>query len=291
MVAAHRVAFVLGGGGGPFGAHEVGMLRALVERRIVPDLVLGTSIGAINGVAVAADPSAAGIERLTDAWSDIERSKVFDSSVVRQLARLARTRTHLHSNAALCAMLDTLLPVDRIEDLAVPFQCVAASIERACEHWFADGPIVPAVVASASVPGLLAPVEIGGEHFIDGGVVNSIPLSRAIALGATQVYVLHVGRLDRPLEPPRSPWEVALVAFEIARRHRFVGDLATIPSGVEVHVLATGQQDPPRFTDRSQFRYRDTTNVRERIARAHEASARYLDEHERGRGRGHSAAR
>jgi NTE family protein len=284
--AANRIAFVLGGGGGPFGAHEVGMLRALIERGIVPDLVLGTSIGAINGVAVAADPSPAGIERLTDAWADIERSKVFDSSVVRQLARLARTRTHLHSNASLCAMLDTLLPVDRIEDLAVPFQCVAASIERACEHWFADGPIVPAVVASAAVPGLLAPVKIGGEHFIDGGVVNSIPLSRAIALGAQRVYVLHVGRLDRPLEPPRSPWEVALVAFEIARRHRFVGDLAMIPSDVEVHVLPTGQQDPPRFTDRSQFRYRDTTHVVERIDRAHEASARYLDEDEHGPGRG-----
>ena len=273
------MAFVLGGGGGPFGSHEVGMLRALAERAIVPDLVLGTSVGAINGAAIAADPSPAGVERLTEAWCDIERSRIFDGSVVRRLATLARTRTHLHSSASLCRMLAEMLPVDRIEELAVPFQCVAASIERACEHWFADGPIVPAVVASASVPGLLPPLRIGGEHFIDGGIVNSIPLSRAIALGARQVFVLHVGRLDRPLEPPRSPWEVALVAFEIARRHRFVGDLAAVPAGVDVHVLATGQADPPRFTDRSQFRYRDTSSVRERIARAHAASARYLDEH------------
>jgi len=272
------VAFVLGGGGGPFGAHEVGMLRALIERRIVPDLVLGTSVGAINGVAVAAQPTAAGVERLTEAWCDIDRSKVFDGSMVRRLATLARTRTHVHGNGSLRAMLADLLPVGLIEELAVPFQCVAASIERACEHWFCAGPIVPAVVASASVPGLLPPVRIGAEHFIDGGIVNSIPLSRAIALQAEQVFVLHVGRLDRPLEPPRSPWEVALVAFEVARRHRFVGDLQSIPGGVEVHVLETGQQDPPRYTDRSQFRYRDTTDVRDRIARAHEASARYLDE-------------
>lgn len=270
---------MLGGGGGPFGAHEVGMLRALIERAIVPDMVLGTSVGAINGVAIAAAPSAAGVEQLSAVWTDIDRSRVFDGSVVRRLATLARTRTHVHGNASLCRMLTDLLPVSRIEDLAVPFQCVAASIERASEHWFADGPIVPAVVASASVPGLLPPIEIDGEHFIDGGVVNSIPLSRAIALGAREVYVLHVGRLDRPLEPPRSPWEVALVAFEIARRHRFVGDLATVPPGVEVHVLETGQQDPPRFTDRSQFRYRDATKVGDRIRRAHEASARYLDEH------------
>jgi NTE family protein len=277
------VAFVLGGGGGPLGAHEVGMLRALLERAIVPDLVLGTSVGAINGVAIAADPTAAGAERLVEAWCDIDRSKIFDGSVVRRLATLARSRTHLHGNGSLRMLLAELLPVSRIEDLAVPFQCVAASIEGASEHWFADGPIVEAVLASAAVPGLLPPVRIGGEHFIDGGIVNSIPLSRAIALGAKQIYVLHVGRLDRPLEPPRSPWEVALVAFEIARRHRFVGELAAVPTGVDVHVLLTGQRDPPRFTDRSQFRYRPTPDVRERIDRAYEASLGYLDEHGLGR--------
>ena len=259
------------------------MLRALLQRAIVPDLVLGTSVGAINGVAIAADPTAAGAERLVDIWCDIDRSKIFDGSVVRRLATLARSRTHLHGNGSLRMLLAELLPVSRIEDLAVPFQCVAASIEGASEHWFADGPIVEAVLASAAVPGLLPPVQIGGEHFIDGGIVNSIPLSRAIALGAEQIYVLHVGRLDRPLEPPRSPWEVALVAFEIARRHRFIGELAAVPSGVDVHVLLTGQRDPPRFTDRSQFRYRSTPGVRERIDRAHEASLGYLDEHGLGR--------
>ena len=274
-----RVAFVLGGGGGPFGAHEVGMLRALIERAIVPDLVLGTSVGAINGVAVAADPSMGGIERLTGMWSDIDRSDVFDGSVLGRLATLARTRTHLHGNDSLRTLLAEALPVARIEDLAVPFQCVAASIERASEHWFADGTLVDAVLASASVPGILPPVEIGGEHFIDGGIVNSIPVSRAVELGAKHIYVLHVGRLDRPLEPPRWPWEVALVAFEIARRHRFLGDLAALPDGIVAHVLPTGQQDPPRFTDLSQFRYRDTSNVRDRIAGAHEASTRYLDAH------------
>ena len=277
-------AFVLGGGGGPLGAHEVGMLRALIERGIVPDLVLGTSIGAINGVAVAADPSVSGVERLTDVWSAIDRNDVFGGSVARRLATLARTRTHLHGNAGLRALLTDALACSRIEELAVRFQCVAASIERACEHWFTQGPAVDAVLASASVPGILPPVEIGGEHFIDGGIVNSIPVSRAIELGAKRIYVLHVGRLDRPLEPPRWPWEVALVAFEIARRHRFVGDLAALPQSVDVHVLPTGQQSPPRYSDLSQLRYRDTSSVRGRIALAYEASARYLEQHEPGVG-------
>jgi len=273
------VVFVLGGGGGPLGAHEVGMLGALLERGIVPDLVLGTSVGAINGAAICADPSVNGVQRLTELWAAIDRSAIFGGSVVRRVTTLARTRTHLHSNDTLRSRLAASLPVDRIEDLAVAFQCVAASIERASEHWFTEGPVVDAVLASAAVPGLLPPVEIGGEHFIDGGIVNSIPVSRAVALGARRIYVLHVGRLDSPLEPPRWPWEVALVAFEIARRHRFIGDLAALPEEIDVHVMPTGQQDPPRYTNLTQFRYRDMSSARGRIARAHEASARYLDEH------------
>ena len=255
------------------------MLRALIERGIVADLVLGTSVGAINGAAICADPSVNGVQRLTELWAAIDRSAIFGGSVVRRVTTLARTRTHLHSNDTLRSRLAASLPVDRIEDLAVAFQCVAASIECASEHWFTEGPVVDAVLASAAVPGLLPPVEIGGEHFIDGGIVNSIPVSRAVALGARRIYVLHVGRLDSPLEPPRWPWEVALVAFEIARRHRFIGDLAALPEEIDVHVMPTGQQDPARYTNLTQFRYRDMSSARGRIARAHEASARYLDEH------------
>ena len=273
-----RVAFVLGGGGGPLGAHEVGMLAALVERGIFPDLVLGTSVGAINGAAFAADPTAGGVERLTAMWSAMQDGDVFSASLLGRVATLARTRTHLHDDAPLRALLAGGLGGRRIEDLSLPFQCVAASIERAGEHWFTEGPVVDAVLASASVPGLLPPAEIGGEHFVDGGIVNSIPVNRAVELGATRIYVLHVGRLDRPLEPPRWPWEVGLVAFEIARRHRVVGDLAALPDGIEAHVLPTGWPDPPRYRDLSQLRYRDASRVRERIASAREATARHLEE-------------
>jgi NTE family protein len=266
------------GGGGQMGAHEVGMLRALAERDIRPGLILGTSIGAINGAAFAADPSPAGAARLAELWSAIDRSDVFEGSLLGRLGTLARTRTHLHDSAPLRALLEQRLPVGRIEELAVPFQCVAASIERAAERWFDAGPIADAVLASCAVPGLLPPVAIDGEHFVDGGIVNSIPVGRAVALGAREVYVLHVGRLDHPLAPPRWPWEVALVAFEIARRHRYHGDLADLPKDVTVHELPTGQAAPPRYTDLSQYRYRDTSRIGERIARAHVATLAYLDE-------------
>lgn len=254
------------------------MLRALLERDIVPDLVVGTSVGAINGAAVASDPTPATVAQLARTWADIERSDVFAGSLLGRLATLARTGTNLHTNDALRAALTEALPIPLIEDLPVHFECVAASIERAAEHWFTAGSIVDAVLASSAVPGILPPVQIGDEHFIDGGIVNSIPVNRAVELGATRIFVMHVGRLDRPLEPPRRPWEVALVAFEVARRHRFLGDLASLPASLEVHVLPTGQPEPPAYKDLSALRYRVTAGVEESIERAYTAARNYLTE-------------
>jgi NTE family protein len=180
----------------------------------------------------------------------------------------------MHPRGPLRQMLADHLPVERIEDLAVPFQCVAASIERAAEHWFTEGSLSDAVMASCAVPGLLAPVRIDDEHYLDGGLVNSIPVSRAVDLGARTVYVLQVGRIERPLTAPTRPWEVALVAFEIARRHRFASDMARLPPDVVVHVLPTGDEVPEGL---KALRYRDVRRVGHRVERAHEATAAYLE--------------
>ena len=143
---------------------------------------------------------------------------------------------------ALQRLLREHLPVTDFEDLQVPFQCVAASIEAARAHYFDSGPLIPAIMASSAVPGLVPPVEIDGEHFLDGGLVDSIPLGRAVELGAREIYVLQVGRVEQPLTPPNKPWEVALVAFEIARRHRYATDLKRLPPEITVHVLPTGER-------------------------------------------------
>lgn len=258
------------GGGGVLGAHEVGMLRALDEAGIRPDLVLGTSVGALNGAVVAAGPAEAA-KRLTQLWrSDVVRT-AFAGSWVSRLSTLARTGTHLHPAGPLRLMLADTLPAELIEELPVPFQCVAASVERASAHWFTGGRLVEAVLASCAVPGLLPAVNIGGEHFFDGGLVHSIPVGRAVQLGAKRVFVLHVGRIEHPLRAPRRPWEVGMVAFEIARRHRFAEEMANLPPGVEVHVLPTGASDPV-----SPWRYRDSSQISRYIERAYAASSRYL---------------
>jgi NTE family protein len=265
-------AFVLGGGG-LLGAYEVGMLRALSDAGIRPDLIVGTSIGAVNGAFFAADPErAAG--RLADLWQGEALGVVFSETVLGRAVRLARSGTHLHAIEPLGKMLAETLPAGEFADLKLPFHCVAACIEDATARWFAAGPLVPAVLASCAVPGLLPPVEIDGAHYFDGGLVDSIPVGRAVALGATVVYVLQVGRVESPLPVPTRPWEVGLVAFEIARRHRFHEEMSALPSGVQVHVLPTGgEQLPPGLR---QFRYRGRNQVNTSIDRSYAASAGYL---------------
>src|SRR5262245_37056821 len=197
------------------------MLAALADAGVMPDLVLGTSIGAINGVFVAADPARAAA-RLEEVWRSPEIRTAFRGSLIGRLNTLARSGTHLHESAPLRRLIEHYLPVREFAELPVPFWCVAAHIERGADDWLRRCPIVPAVLASEAVPGLLPPVRIDGDHYFDGGLVHSIPVGRAVRLGAERVFVLQVGRIEHPLRPPRWPWEVGLVAFEIARRHRFM---------------------------------------------------------------------
>jgi NTE family protein len=273
----HDVAFVLGGGG-VLGSHEVGMLRALAEAEIVPDVVLGTSIGAVNGALFAADPNPAGVDELTRLWLDSTLAEVGPAGLLRRAGTLARTGTHVQSLSEVRERLVQALPVERVEDLAIPFQCVAASIERAAEHWFDRGDLADVVLASCAVPGILPPVKIGDQHYIDGGIVNSIPVGRAVALGARTIYVLQVGRVETPLRPPRWPWEVGLVAFEVARRHRFAHDLDSLPPEVELHVMPTGGSAAPPYNDLSApIRLRRIARtVEQQIETAFEASRAYL---------------
>ncbi len=267
---ASRTAIVLGGGG-VLGATQVGMLRALLESGVQPRLVVGTSVGAINGAAIAADPTPAGVDVLADLWGSLAEAGMFTDNVLARAGTLAKYRTHLYSPAPLRKLLSTRLP-DAFEDLVLEFQCVAASIETAGAHWFSRGNLADAVLASAAVPGLLPPVVIDGEHFLDGGLVHSIPVGRALALGATEIYVLHVGRIEQPLKAPRSLWDVCLTSFELARRHRFVEEMANLPADVRVHVLPSGEEKLPLIS----MRYRNAKAVANRIQRGYRAASEYL---------------
>src|SRR4051794_1727211 len=112
------------------------MLQALLEEGVRPDLVVGTSVGAINGAAIAFDPTPAAVARLTEVWRKVADSDLYAGSALRRVGPLARTRTSVHPNEPLRRLLDEQFGTTMIEDLPVSFQCVAASIERAAEHWF-----------------------------------------------------------------------------------------------------------------------------------------------------------
>ncbi|OBF28470.1 patatin [Mycobacterium sp. ACS1612] len=268
-------AFVLGGGG-LLGAAEAGMASALLDAGVRPDVVCGTSVGAINGAALAADPTPAGARQLMTFWEALPDEGALDGSVLRRAAEVVRRRTSLHGNGELRRLLHEYLPARTFEELAVPFECVAASIEQAREHWFNSGDLIEPVLASCALPGVFPPVRIGDQHYFDGGLVNSIPLNRAVQHGADTIWVLHVGRLEEDLAPPRFLWEVGFTAFEISRRHRFHSDLERVGPGVTVHVLPSGLPQRQAATW-SNLRYRDTRRIARRAQLAYQATKDYLE--------------
>jgi NTE family protein len=261
------VAFVLSGGGN-HGAIQVGMLRALVEHDVRPDIVLGSSIGAVNGAAYAQDPTLSGVARLEELWRGLDEVEVFPTGWIPNPLALARRGEAIHGNDRLRGLLEGMLRVEAFEDLRIPFQCVATDVAAAREVWFTTGRMVEPILASSALPGILPAVEIDGVRYLDGAIVNDVPISRAVALGATTIYVLHCGTIDRPRPEPKRPLDVVVQAYWIARRHRFKRDLESLPPGVEAIVLPTG--------DTPSLRYNDFTRSAELIRASHTAAEQFL---------------
>ncbi len=255
-------------GGGNLGAFQVGMLRALTEAGIEADVVVGCSVGALNGAAYCQDPTMRGTRVLEELWRRIEGRQVMPSGWIPQAVQLARRGGAIHDNDGLAAVISETLTVDDFEELRIEFQCVATDVLAVEEHWFAEGPLLRPILASAALPAIYPAVEIDGITYLDGAIINDVPISRAVTLGATEIYVLGVGNFDRPRPEPRRPIDVAIHAYWIARHHRFKRDLARVPPSVEVAILPTGGPDTPR--------YDDFTRSDDLIETAYRASAEFL---------------
>lgn len=265
------------GGGGLRGASEAGAAKALAEFGFRPDMVFGTSIGAVNGAVLSSGDFAEMAAQLEEGWRGLASTGVLRERLAGRVSNMVRHRTHLHSNEGLRELLNEWLPHRTFADLTVPFECSAACIETSSEAWFSDGSLVDAVLASCAVPTLLPPVEVDGMHYIDGGVVNSIPISRAIECGATTIYVLHVGNIDTPLRLPKQPWDIAFMSFEISRRHRFHRDMATLPPNVTVRVLPTGSNPMAKYNDIAKLRYNARDSIDTRFDRSYRAAVDFLN--------------
>ncbi|MBA3652716.1 MAG: patatin-like phospholipase family protein [Actinobacteria bacterium] len=260
--------FVLGGGAN-LGATQVGMLRALLERGIRPDAVVGCSVGAINGAVFACDPTADGVERLETLWRNLDGGTICPPGRLNALWLMTRRYRALENNDGLRRLLERHIGGARFEDCSVPLHVVATSMTSGGEHWFSTGPLVPPLLASAAIPAVFPPVIIDNEAFIDGAVVNNVPISQAYALGAKRVVVLHVGNFSRPRRPPRRPIEALIQSFSIARNHRFELESSRPPTGAQLLVL-------PAVDPGADLGYHDFSRAHVLIERAYRLAADFL---------------
>ena len=211
------IAFVLGGGGS-LGAVQVGMLEALSERRVVPDLVVGTSVGSMNGAVLALDPMSAA-NRLSHAWARITQHQVFPLGLLGQMRTLERSKTHLFPNTGLAEVIVDFLGSDATFDkLALPFAAVAMDVSTGLPHVIDKGALVPALLASAAIPLIFPAVEHDGRLFYDGGVVANVPLRQAMDMRAGSLVVLDCTFPGHLLPPPESPAETVLFTAMAAMR-------------------------------------------------------------------------
>jgi NTE family protein len=188
-VKATMIAFVFQGGAS-LSAGQVGMLRALTEAGVRPDLVVGTSAGAINAVGFAQNPTADGLDRLERLWNDVRRRDIFPLRLRSLISGLAGRRGGLVASDGLRHLVERGLRVEYLTDTVVPAYAVAADAGSGEPVVLSEGPAVQAVMASSAIPGVLPPVRRQGQLLVDGGVSADIPILQAEQLGATVSYVL-----------------------------------------------------------------------------------------------------
>ena len=233
--APHVTAFVLAGGGS-LGAVEVGMLKELLAWGEAPAMVVGASAGAINAAFFAGDPTAAGVDRLERLWCGLKRSDVFPFGWAGLLGLLWR-RDHLVDSHGLRGLLERYLPYRRLEDAALPVHVVACDLLGGDEVLLSAGPVVDAVLASAAIPGVFPPVDIGGRLLVDGGVANHTPLSSAVRLGATRVIVLPTGFACALRQVPSGAVARALHALGLLVARQLVQDAERYADMVQLRIV------------------------------------------------------
>jgi NTE family protein len=230
-------AFVLSGGAS-LGAIQVGMLEALYERGITPDLIVGTSVGALNGAFIASrPPTLETVRELASIWRGLRRTKVFPINPLTGLLGFIGARDSLVPDAGVRRLIRHHIAVERLEDTLVPLHVVATDLLRGEDVRLSHGPLADAVLASAAIPGVLPAVEWEGRLLIDGGVANNAPISHALELGANRIYVLPTGAPCELETPPRGAVPMVLYASGLLIGRRMTLDVASCPAGVEVVVL------------------------------------------------------
>jgi NTE family protein len=250
---AGAVAFVFQGGGS-LTAPQVGMLRALCEAGLAPDLVIGSSAGAINAVAFATDPGPAGLDRLEAVWMSLRRRHVAPFSAPMLLAAIAGRGDGLVPNSALRGLLASAAIAGTLEGTSIPAHVVATELASGAAVVLSEGETARALLASCAFPGLYPPVQVGGRLLVDGGVSADVPVLQAEALGATVTYVLPAAVCDVAQSLPRGPLPLAYHALGQILGAAARGDMAAARGPVHVLPAPSSQAaSPVDFRDTSRL--------------------------------------
>ncbi len=228
-----KTAFVLAGGGS-LGAVQVGMLKALVSRGIRPDLIVGASVGAINGAYFAAAPDSEGVRKLEAIWTGLLSQNVFRFSTLKGLLRLFLHHDYLMDQSAIQRLIELNLPYQSLEEASVPCHVVATDIIDGHEFVFSEGPATTALLASTAIPAIFPPVVVGNHFLVDGGVANNTPISTAIDLGATRVIVLPTGFDCVLVNQPHGAIAIALQAMNLITARQLVLDMERLAGKAEL---------------------------------------------------------
>jgi NTE family protein len=228
-----KTAFVLAGGGS-LGSIQVGMLRAIVAAGVVPDFIVGSSVGAVNASYFAACPDAQGVERLAEIWLGLRRADIFPFTWATAVG-LFRHPNNLVDPAGLRRVIESNLPYARLEDAALPVHVVATDAQG-LDVCISRGPAVEAILASAAIPGVFPPVWIDGRALMDGAIAANTPIGVAARLGASRIVVLPTGFACALKEPPQGAMAKALHAITLLISAQLMHELDRLPPEITAHV-------------------------------------------------------
>lgn len=241
---ADRVAFAFSGGG-PLGAMQVGALKALFEFGVTPQIVVGTSVGALNATWTAFDPTPEGAAGLEKLWLGLAEADLFPGGRFKaSWARFLVRGNRVFDNSGIRRLVVSRLGEDvRFEDAQIPLGMVATELEHGDEELFTSGRILEPLLASTAMPGVFPPVEIDGKAYIDGGVVNNVPIAPAASMGARTIYVLNSTSHQHQRRPLVRPIDYMLHAFTLARSQRYVIEQAFMTENVRLVLLPSPKLD------------------------------------------------
>jgi len=216
---------------------QVGMLKELARQQIVPDFVVGASVGAINGAVYAAEPNEEGVAHLESMWLRLRRANVFPLSATSGIRGLFGKQNHLVTSASLRSLIESTLPYQRLEEARIPCHIVATDVLEGTETVLSQGPAAVAMLASAAIPGVFPTVSIDERHLMDGGVANNTPISTAFGLGAGRVIVLPTGMSCALEAPPHGAMALALHALNLLIMHQLLSDIERFSPQCELIVI------------------------------------------------------